>query len=170
MSIHPPLEVVMLSFLRRLSALALLTLAPLTAGCGPTPSAQIPAGFAAIEAGEEFAFRTANSDGVVVGVRTEDNDPRGDLAFWSSTLSRRLEKQGYAREGDARAVESRDGEKGILHVFRTDAPGRTHLYWLGVFVSDDDVFVIEAAGDAEALDPATRAKVEATIASVDLDA
>lgn len=154
--------------------LAAVSLAAFTAvastGCGPTPEAAVPEGFARVEAGEEFAFRTANSDGVVVAVRAVDNDPEGDLGFWSSALTKRLERRGYAREGNARAVESKDGAKGLLHTFRADAGGRAHVYWLGVYVTGDDVFVVEAAGDAEALDATTRARVEATIASVDLDA
>ncbi len=159
----------MVSMLRRpLAALVLFT-AALSAGCGPSPEAKVPEGFARVEAGDEFAFRTANSDGVVVGVRAVDNDPAGDLTFWSSALTKRLERRGYAEEGKARAVESKDGQRGMLHTFKTDAGGRTHLYWLGVYVTEDDVFVVEATGDAEVLDATTRAKVEATIASVDLD-
>jgi hypothetical protein len=160
----------MVPMIRRTLVALTLCAAALSAGCGPSPDAKVPQGFARVEAGDEFAFRTANSDGVVVGVRAVDNDPEGDLAFWSSALAKRLERRGYAEEGTARAVKSKDGQDGLLHTFKTDSGGRTHLYWLGVYVTEDDVFVVEAAGDEEVVDAPTRAKIEATIASVDLDA
>jgi hypothetical protein len=149
---------------------SIVLVAAALAGCGPAPEAAIPEGFAQVEAGDEFAFRTANADGVIVAVRAVDNEPRGDLTFWSSTLARRLVRRGYEPEGAARRVVSRDGAKGMLRTFRATAGGRDHLYWLGVYVAGDDVFVLEATGDAEVLDAAMRARVEATIASVDLDA
>lgn len=154
--------------LRPLLFVAVTALAPLAAGCGPSVHAEVPSGFAIIDSGDEFAFRAANADGVVVAVRSEDNKPHGDLGFWSQALAKRLEKRGYAAEGAARAVESKEGTKGMLRTFKTSSGGRDHVYWLGVYVTDDDVFVVEATGDAESVDAAMRARIESSIASVEL--
>ena len=149
--------------------LAILALvAPLAAGCGPSVHAQVPDGFAVLEGGDDFAFRAANADGVVVAVRSEANKPRGDLAFWSKTLERKLEKRGYVAEGAARKVQSREGTDGLLRTFTISSGGRPHVYWLGVYVHADEVFVVEATGDAESVDAAMRARIESSIASVEL--
>ncbi len=154
--------------IRQLLVAAVTAIVPLATGCGPSVHAEVPSGFAIIESGEDYAFRAANADGVVLGVRSEENKPQGDLDFWSQTLAKRLEKRGYAMEGNARQVESREGTKGVLRTFTTSSGGRAHIYWLGVYVTDDDVFVVEATGDADAIDPAMRGRIESSIASVDL--
>ena len=56
----------------------------------------------------------------------------------------------------------------MLQVFSTDVGGRPHLYWLGVYVTGGDVFVVEATGDEAVLDAKAKASVEETIASVEL--
>jgi hypothetical protein len=155
--------------LRHLMLAATFALAPLASGCGPSVQASVPSGFAIIENGDDYAFRAANADGVVLGVRSEENKPHGDLGFWSQALTKRLEKRGYSAEGAARQVESREGTKGVLRTFTTSAAGRPHVYWLGVYVTDDDVFVVEATGDADSVDAAMRARIESSIASVELD-
>jgi hypothetical protein len=154
--------------LRHLIFAAVTAIAPFAAGCGPSVHAEVPSGFAIIESGDDYAFRAANADGVVLGVRSEANKPHGDLGFWSQALTKRLEKRGYATEGAARNVSSREGTKGVLRTFTTSSGGRPHIYWLGVYVTDDDVFVVEATGDAESIDAAMRARIESSIASVDL--
>jgi len=157
-----------LSFRHLVLFVAVTAFAPLAAGCGPSVHAEVPSGFAVIEGGDDFAFRAANADGVVLAVRSEANKPHGDLDFWSQTLAKRLATRGYAAEGKARQVQSREGTKGVLRTFTTSSGGRSHVYWLGVYVTGDDVFVVEATGDAESIDAPMRARIESSIASVGL--
>jgi hypothetical protein len=141
-----------------------LALAALAGGCTPPTHFRNPSGFVTID-DDDYDQRATNSDGVVIGVRAMDNDPEGDLSFWSGVIDRRLREHYDAV--DVREVESSAGEEGVQIRYETVVGGRLHRYWATIFVQGDRVFLVEAGGDAELFDQHVQA-VEEAVLSVDL--
>ena len=133
-------------------------------GCA-SASLDAPAGFARLDASDEFAWRAVSADGVVLAVRDVPNRPEANLAFWSHTVDERLRVRGYARDGEAREVRNRDGVAGTQFRYDRDEEGRAHRYWVTVFVRGSHVYVVEAGGDRETFDPA-RDAVERAVATL----
>lgn len=128
---------------------------------GCTSWVTTPSGFAELD-DSSYDYRATNSDGVVIAVRALDNDPEADLEFWAGAIDAKLRRQYAAESVDE--VETDAGVKGVQMRYVTARNGRTHRYWTTVFVTEDDVYLIEAAGDAELFDAHVEA-VERTIAS-----
>lgn len=125
-----------------LAAVALL-------GCGRPFSAATPKGF--VDLGDRYGsdeYRATTAEGLVIGVRAYENDPKGDLSFWSRVTEKRLREAGYALLGKS-DVKSRDGLPGLQMRFGRDEGKDAHLYYLTVFVDDDHVFLHEAGGKKE---------------------
>ncbi|WP_437572055.1 serine/threonine protein kinase [Sorangium sp. So ce542] len=119
-------------------------------GCGRPFVPATPPGF--VDLGDRYGddeYRATTAEGLVLGVRAFENDPEGDLAFWSRVVEKRLrEGGGYALLGKA-DVKSRSGLPGVQLRFGHDEGKEAHLYYLTVFVDDDHVFLHEAGGKKE---------------------
>jgi hypothetical protein len=134
------------------------------AGCARV-GVSTPGGFAELDAGDTFRYRASNSDGVVIAVRREKNDPKGDLAFWSGAVDAQLRRAGYqATEGHD--VEAR-GLKGKQIRYTITRAGREHAYWINVFVTERSVVTVEAGGDKE-LFAREEDAIKRTIASLEI--
>jgi hypothetical protein len=128
--------------------LALLSLcAGLLVACTtPPPASQTPAGFADYEGTQKL--QAVNAERVVYQVRQIDNKPRADLAFWRVAMKEHLLKSGY--------VLVTEGELGDAarpgYFIETSAPrGRAdYMYLVAIFVQDQHITVIEAAGELAA--------------------
>lgn len=116
-------------------------------GCGRPFVAATPPGF--VDLGDRYGsseYRATTADGVVIGVRAFDNDPKGEMAFWSRALERRMrEMAGYALL-DKREVKNRTGLTGLEMHFGHDEGKAPYVYTVALFVTDAKVFVIEAGG------------------------
>lgn len=141
-----------------------LCLAVAAFGCTHGTQFATPPGFVAID-DDAYDFRATNADGVVLAVRAMDNDPSGDLAFWSGAIDRRL-RQHYDAV-DVIEVEAESGTPGVQIRYETSHHGRVHRYWATIFVAGDRVILVEAGGDAEMFDPHVD-DVAAAVLSVDL--
>lgn len=141
----------------------ILTLAAVVLGGCSTARMQTPSGFAAHD-DDAYDYRASDGEGVVLAVRSEKNDPEGDLEFWSSAVDARLRKAGYAAQ-DCRDVKSLDGRAGKQLRYEVESEGRTLAFWVTVFVTDRRVVIVEAGGDTELFAPKTKV-VEAAIASL----
>lgn len=141
----------------------ILTLAAVVLGGCSTTRMQTPSGFAA-QKGDAYDYRASDGEGVVLAVRSEKNDPEGDLAFWSSAVDVRLRKAGYTAQ-DRRDVKSIDGRAGKQLRYEVASEGRTLAFWVTVFVAGRRVVIVEAGGDTELFAPKTKV-VEAAIASL----
>ncbi|XXX78825.1 serine/threonine protein kinase [Sorangium sp. So ce134] len=119
-------------------------------GCGRPFAPATPPGF--VDLGDRYGddeYRATTAEGLVLGIRAFENDPEGDLAFWSRVVEKRLrEGGGYALLGKA-DVKSRNGVPGVQLRFGHDEGKEAHLYYLTVFVDDDHVFLHEAGGKKE---------------------
>lgn len=128
-----------------------------------------PDGFAELDESEDYDFRTANAEGVVVGIRAMRNRPYANLAFWSRVIDERMQSRGYNPE-DNREVVTASGIHGRQYRYLRMYGGREHRYWVTVFVVDhgpfrrNRVFVLEAGGDREVFDRAIPA-IDGTIRS-----
>ncbi|HTJ82613.1 MAG TPA: serine/threonine protein kinase [Polyangiaceae bacterium] len=139
------------------SAVALLALVTLSA-CGRPFEAATPEGF--VDLGDDrynqdsHEYRASTADGVVLGARAWENDPKVDLTVAVRALENRVRMgQGYALL-DKKEVTARDGTKGIEMRFGHDEPSGSHLYCLTVFVTDDWVYLVEAGGKKDLVEKA----------------
>lgn len=128
-------------------ALALLLGSLGLAGCGRSFVPATPPGF--VDLGDRYGrqeYRATTADGVVIGIRAFDNEPKGEAAFWARALERRTrDMAGYALL-DKRDVTARGVLKGVQMRFGHDEGKDPFLYYLVLFVTDEKVFVLEAGG------------------------
>jgi hypothetical protein len=143
-------------------SISILIAALVLGGCS-TARLQTPSGFAAHD-DDAYDYRASDGEGVVLAVRSEKNDPQGDLEFWSSAVDVRLRKAGYAAQ-DRKDVTSADGHGGRQLRYEVQAEGRTLAFWVTVFVTGRRVVLVEAGGDTELFVPKAKL-VEAAIASL----
>lgn len=127
-------------------------------GCGRPYEAATPDGF--IDFGDRYKseghdeYRAATADGVVIGVRAFDNDPKADMALAVRALENRVRiGQGYALLAK-HEVTARDGTKGTMLEFGHDEAGGPHLYYVTLFINDAHVFLLEAGGKKELVEKA----------------
>ncbi|AKT38010.1 hypothetical protein [Chondromyces crocatus] len=125
----------------------LAVVAGVVTGCGAPFVAATPTGFVELE--DRYGsneHRATTAEGVVLGVRAQDNEPRGDLAFWSKVLENRMrETGGYALLGKS-DVKCQSGLPGVQFRFGHDEGKTPHLYYLTVFVDKKHVYLLEAGG------------------------
>jgi len=141
-----------------------ICLAAAAVGCTPPAHLATPPGFVSLD-DSDYDFRATNADGVVIAVRAMDNDPEGDLSFWSGVIDRRL-RESYSAV-DVRPVESASEAEGVQIRYETTHGGRLHRYWATIFVTPSRVYLVEAGGDAELFDQHAD-EVEEAVLSVDL--
>jgi hypothetical protein len=116
------------------------------AGCTRGVDIQTPESFAELDEGD-YAYRATSAEGVVIAVRREDNDPKGNLAFWSAAVDYELRRKGYTAKS-SKDVKSADGIAGKQIRYNATREGRPSVLWTTVYVSGGDVIVVEAGGDA----------------------
>jgi hypothetical protein len=140
-------------------ALALL-LGCAAVGCGKPFTAATPSGFVDLSDGyPRNEYRATTADGVVIGIRAFDNEPKGEAAFWLKAIENRMrDAGGYALLGKT-AVKNKAGQPGTRLSFGRDEDSKSHLYDVCVFVAGDKVYVIEAGG--------SKAEVERQKAQID---
>jgi hypothetical protein len=123
----------------------------LAAGCS-TFKVSTPAAFVELPDQEpNYDYRATTHDGVVVSVRSLDNDPRGDQAFWTRAVEQRVRHQGGYALLDNRAVTARDGLTGRQLRFGHDEGARPHLYNIAMFVTHKRIYLIETGGGRDAV-------------------
>lgn len=130
-------SLVLLSLLAAIAAL----------GCGRSFVPATPPGF--VDLGENYPdgeYRATTADGAVIGIRVFDNDPKGELSFWSRALENRMRETGGYALLEKKAVTSRGGLAGTELNFGHDEGRTPHLYRIALFVTDKKIFVIEAGG------------------------
>lgn len=115
-------------------------------GCGHGFGLKTPDGFVELEDQKEHEYRATTAQGVVLGVRVEPNRPKGNLAFWADAIDLKLRNIGYTAV-EALEVKSKSGAKGKQLRYTRTIYERPHVFWFTVFVTEGDVFVIEAGGD-----------------------
>ena len=101
----------------------------------------------------DYAYRATTADGIVVAIRTEDNDRRGTLEFWSEAIRSKLrDVRGYAVL-EERDINAQGGMPGKQIRFGRDESGHAYRYWVSLFVRHEGrnplVWVIESGGQQD---------------------
>jgi hypothetical protein len=137
----------------------------LLAACGPSFSAQKPAGFVEIEqANDVYDYRVSTAKGVVIAVREIDNEAEGEAEFWLTAIKDQMREQGGYALIESVAVKSGDGVPGTqLRFGHDDGNNNPHLYYLTVFVTEPTIWLVEAGGTKE-LVTKEQAKIDQAIA------
>jgi hypothetical protein len=91
-------------------------------------------------------YRATTADGVVLGVRAMDNDPKGELAFWARAVELRMRDAGGYALLDKRSVAARGGLTGVAMRFGHDEGKIPYLYTVAIFVTDKKIYLVEAGG------------------------
>lgn len=126
----------------------------LLAGCGGRSfHAATPPGFLDLEDryGDD-EYRATTADGVVLGVRSFENKPKGELSFWARSIQNRMRDVGGYALLETRQVKARSGLDGTLFRFGHDEGKEPHLYVVAVFASDERIFLLEAGGSKEQME------------------
>jgi len=132
--------------LKILAASLSLSLALFSAGCRPFVPAT-PPGFVELEDRyDSHEYRATTADGVVIGIRSFNNEPKGDRAFWVKALENRIRDTGGYALLDKREVSNRGGLTGTQLRFGHDEADDPYLYNLTIFVTDKRVFLVESGG------------------------
>lgn len=149
---------------RRLTKLVLVLVALSTSACGLGFKATAPAGFVKLDSEyTDYDFRATNADGLVMGVRELEHDPKGEAAFWLKAIKNKMRTQaGYALLGEE-AVTTSSGLKGTQLRFGHDQDGNNpHLYFITLIVTPKKLFLLEAGGTKKLMTE-NKAKVNAAI-------
>jgi hypothetical protein len=124
-----------------------MALGALLMGCGRPFVPATPPGFVDLGDGyPEGEYRATTADGAVIGIRAYDNDPKGELPFWSKALENRMRETGGYALLDKKPVTNRGGLQGMEFRFGHDEGKAPHLYRIAIFVTDKKIFVFEAGG------------------------
>lgn len=116
------------------------------ASCRPYVPAT-PPGFVELEDRYTYTeYRATTADGVVLGIRAFDNEPKGERAFWVRALENRMRDAGGYALIEKREVKNRGGLTGTEMRFGHDEGDEPYLYRLTIFVTDKRVFILEAGG------------------------
>jgi hypothetical protein len=119
----------------------------ITMGCGRPFVPATPPGFVELEnLYEDNEYRAATADGVVLGIRVIDNEPKGETAFWVRAIENRMREVGGYALLEKREVKDRSGLAGTQLRFGIDLGKTPHHYWISIFVTEDRIFLLEAGG------------------------
>lgn len=141
------------------ATLAIAIAIAMLSGCRPFEP-MTPPGFVEFEDRyESHEYRAASADGVVLGVRAFNNDPKGELAFWSRAIENRMRNIGGYALLEKRTVKCRGELVGTQMRFGHDEGKEPHLYYVTIFVNDKRVFLLEAGG--------TKTEMERVAAQID---
>jgi hypothetical protein len=149
-------------------SLSLIVCALALSACGNAFQASTPPGFVELQDQQAYAYRATNADGLVVAVRELEHEPQGELSFWTKAIEKQLrERSGYALLG-TRDVKAKTGEAGKQLRFGHDQGKTPYLYTVTVFVTEDNLFVIEAGGTKTLMEKHA-AQLDWTIANFRID-
>ncbi|HMR75800.1 MAG TPA: serine/threonine protein kinase [Polyangiaceae bacterium] len=118
-------------------------------GCGPSFEASTPQGFVELEDQEHFDYRATTADGLVIAVRELEHEPKGAPDFWIRAIENQMRQRGgYAMLG-SHDVSTKTGLKGKQLRFGHDEGETPYLYVLTLFVTDDQLYLMEFGGTKE---------------------
>lgn len=125
------------------SVFPVLAVLVFASGCvTPEVSMETPEGFAAYSHGD--AVRVISPEGVVLRVRTVENTPPQNLAFWAEALERQMVDSGYLLI-DRSDVTTLSGDAVLLE-WLAPVSDDDWIYLTAISVVDSLIAVVEAAG------------------------
>lgn len=134
----------------KLASLALLAIVAAACG-GPQINHPTPKGFVELEARGPYGYRAVTADGLVIAARAIEHEPKGEVSFWTKAVANQLRQSGYALL-EERDVQTESGLAGKQLRFGHDEGERPHLYWVTLFVTDANIYVLEAGGTKQQIE------------------
>ena len=134
----------------------------LCCSCGADYKMNSPASFKKYS--DEFKWITA--DGVRLKAREMDNYPKGDLTFWKEALAHHLEGSGYLKKKE-NCFKTKKQVKGCTLQFVRPYGAEDWVLSTTVFVIEDRIIIVEAAGPFERFQP-LEAELEKALATFEL--
>ena len=134
----------MTTVMKHLLVPALLLLLP--AGCGPSYSMKEPSSFKRYHESDEYKLITA--DGMLLKVREVENYPRGGLKYWVDAMRLHLTEQGYVVRSEE-CFETERKLEGCTLSFLAPLGAEDWVLNETLFVVDDTIYLLEAAGPAK---------------------
>lgn len=135
--------------IRTLAPLLAIVAASFCGGCGPSFTAATPPGFVELDEDSNYDYRATSANGVVLGIREIDHEPKGEVEFWTRAIENRLRHRGGYALLETKDVKNVEGIAGKRMLFGHDENGTPHLYSVTLFVTDDKLFVLEAGGSKD---------------------
>jgi hypothetical protein len=151
----------------RITGLVLAVPLSLALGCSRV-GVVTPKGFVELPDQEEYDYRATTADGLVLGVREIENDPRGELSFWARAIENQLRRQGGYALLETKDVKSKDGVAGKQFRFGHDEAKAPHLYYVAVYVTPSTIALVEIGGSKELVTQAA-AEVDFAFANFSVD-
>jgi hypothetical protein len=154
----------------RTSLTLLFTLA--TFAC--TSTFATPKGFVDLDESTAYDQRATTADGLVLAGREIENDPEGDLAFWSHAVENQMRMRGGYALLDKRKVTTTNGHDGEVLRFGHDEGNDPHVYYVALFVTpgtfwkDGTIYLVEAGGPRELVEK-NAASIDWAIRNVRVD-
>jgi len=123
---------------------------------------------------DAYDQRATTADGLVLAGREIENDPEGDLAFWSHAIENQMRMRGGYALLDKRKVKTSTGHEGEVLRFGHDEGNKPHVYYVALFVTpgtfweDGTIYLVEAGGPRELVDK-NAASIDWAIRNVRVD-
>jgi len=139
-----------------------------------TPTFATPKGFVDLDQGGTYDQRATTADGLVLAGREIENDPEGDLAFWSHAVENQMRMRGGYALLEKRNVKTFEGHDGVELRFGHDEGNKPHLYSVALYVTqgniwrDGTIYLIEAGGPKELVEK-NRASIDWAIQHARVD-
>ena len=113
--------------------------------CAPRFTAVKPEGFAAYPEGA--TFRAVSHDKIVYRVRTLENQPYAEFAFWKEALIKRMTAAGYRIISDSIVTLSK--KDALLLEMAAPIEESDYSYMVAMAVNEKKILIAEAAGKVE---------------------
>jgi len=142
--------------MRRLTLALVLAVAATVAAAGcAAHTMTLPANFVPFDkpGAGPYIVRGVSADGVVAGLRTQENRKEATLDFWAEAVKNELvEGRGYKFQA-AEDIRAAGGQAGRLLSFTSESSGVDFTYLVALYVLPDTIILAEAGGKTDALKP-----------------
>jgi hypothetical protein len=109
-------------------------------------SMEKPEGFAEISPFP--TYRAISPEGLRFRIRTANNYPPQDLAFWGPALKNQLQAEGYLLLRPEEGFQAANRE-GLIFEWGLPYRNQSYIYLTAIMIDDKEIVIAEAAGEKE---------------------
>lgn len=133
--------------LHLLSVGVIATLMSLMVACA-APRVQTPSGYVELEdhfGVNDATYKAVSSDGGVILVRLQEDQPAGALSFWTDAFTRELvDGRGYELL-EHKDVKRPDGTVGRVILLRGSHNEQPYRYSVAIYLEEEDIVTVESS-------------------------
>ncbi|MCX7703041.1 MAG: hypothetical protein N2234_02920 [Planctomycetota bacterium] len=111
-----------------------------------------PKDYVELEEPYPYDFRAVSADGCYFAARKVKNEGEGTLKFWTETVKNTLTQNKPYRVVKEGAFSTEKELSGKYIIFETELEGVAHTYIVGLVVTENYVYVLEAGGEKQRFD------------------